>query len=252
MPAEQKTGSLYSHFAELRKVLIYSFLAVLAGTFVAYAFFMEPLMAIFLGPIKALDKQLVFISVGEGFITQLKVAVFAGTVMASPVILWQVIGFVAPALYEEEKRALDLLLVISTFLFASGVLLGYFLILGMGLRILLVTFSAGLTPMVSVSSYLSFVFWFLLPFGVIFEIPVIAYFLSRVGLISPQLLREKRKYVIFIMFVIAAVLTPPDVITQIFMAVPMLILYELSIWVSKWVVWKQKKKQVNTIEEPGL
>ncbi len=245
MTEELKSSSLYEHLEELRRVLLITLIAVLAGTVISYAFFREFLLDIILSPIQGLGENLVFIGVGEGFIAQLKVSLLGGFIISSPVILWQIINFISPALYKNEKRMLFVLLLFAVILFSSGVVFGYYYILGLGLRMLVVTLSGGLTPMISISSYISFVFWFLIPLGVIFQIPIIVYVLSKIGIITPQLLITKRKYVFFIMFLTAALLTPPDVVTQIFLALPMIILYELSIWLSKWVTWSNKKHLKN-------
>lgn len=244
MTDQLQEGSLYAHFEELRKVLIVSLVAVLVGTIISYVFLLDYLMDIFMAPINKLNKELVFIAVGEGFITQIKICIFGGILIASPVILRQIIGFIMPALYEHEKKYLFVITLLSIVLFISGISFGYLFIIGLGLKVLLVTFSAGLTPMISISSYVSFVFGFLIPFGIIFEIPMFALFLSKIGLITPELLIKKRKYVMFGMFFLAAILTPPDIITQVFLAMPMIILYEVSIVISKIVVKGQKKEQM--------
>lgn len=241
---QNKSGSLYSHLEDLRKMLIFSILALLGATIISYFFLLDYLMDIFLTPIGALDQQLVFIAVGEGFFTQLKLAILGGLLLSFPIVLWQILCFVTPALYSNEKRVLFCGLVASTILFILGISFAYNCLLGLGLKMFLVNFSAGFTPMVTVSSYLSFLIWFLLPFGLVFEIPVIAYFLSCLRIISPDLLISKRKYVIFGMFVLAAILTPPDIISQVLLALPMLALYELSIWISRLVFWSHKKKEI--------
>lgn len=245
MTEKLKNTSLYEHLEELRRVLLITIIAILVGTVISYAFFRQYLLEIILIPIQGLGENLVFIGVGEGFIAQLKVSLLGGIIISSPIVLWQIINFVSPALYKNEKKLLFVLLIFSIVLFSSGVVFGYYYILGLGLRMLIVTLSGGLTPMISISSYISFVFWFLIPLGLIFQIPIIVYVLSKIGLITPQLLVAKRKYVIFVMFLTAALLTPPDIVTQIFLALPMIVLYEMSIWLSKWVTWSNKKRQNN-------
>lgn len=242
MSAELKEASLYSHLEALRRLLLVSLLAVVVGSIISYAFLLDYIMNLFMAPMKNVGQKLVFLAVGEGFITQLKLAVFGGIVIASPVFLWQAISFVAPALYAHEKRVLFSTLLFATLLFLSGIVFSYTCLLVPGLTLFLVNFSAGLTPMVSVSSYVSFVCWFLLPFGFVFEIPVIVFCLSLLGLITPEFLIRKRKYLIFIMFIIAAILTPPDVITQVFLALPMILLYEIGIWIAKLTLWLKSKK----------
>lgn len=172
----------------------------------------------------------------------LKVALLAGAIIASPVILWQIIRFILPALYKHERRIFFCLIFSTIFLFIAGVAFGYFFVITLGLNALLFTFSGDLTPIISVSSYVDFVLCFLIPFGLVFEIPLIAYFLTKVGIINPVMLKEKRKYILLIILVLAAVLTPPDIISQVLLAVPMLLLYEISIKISA-VVYKRKLKK---------
>lgn len=240
------SSSLYEHLEGLRKVLLYSILTLVLGSVVSYLFFLPYLMKIFLTPINNLGIDLIFIGVAEGFIAQLKLAIFGGIILSSPFILWQIIAFISPALYKNEKKALYFLLVTSVLLFTSGIVFAYTCILRLGLKILLITLAANLTPMISISFYINFVFWFLIPFGLVFEIPVITYFLTKVGLITPELLITKRKYFIFGIFVLAAILTPPDIITQLMLAIPMVILYEISIFIAKGVSKAQKKRLAET------
>jgi sec-independent protein translocase protein TatC len=241
----EKTAPLTEHLEELRKVLIKSFIAILVGTVVSYGFLLDRIMEIVVGPLKKLGQELVFLGVTEGFFTQLKVAFFAGIILASPIVIWQILSFILPALYSHEKKMFFPLFFFGIVLFAGGIVFGYIFVLELGLRILLINFSGGLTPMISVSKYVSFVISFLLPFGIVFEIPIITYFLTKMGFVTPQYLRKNRRYVILIMFVIAAVLSPgPDVIAQLFLALPMIVLYEFSIIISAILYSKKQKAEM--------
>lgn len=229
----EKVGPFLEHLHELRRVLIISAIAVLAGTVISYAFYLDTFLNIIVSPLNKLGKELIFLGVTEGFMTQLKVAIFGGVLIASPVIMWQILGFIMPALYSHEKKVFLPLFLLAILLFVTGIAFGYIFVLELGLKVLLVDFSAGLTAMISVSKYVSFVIAFLLPFGFVFEIPLITYFLTRLGIVTPKFLREKRRFVVLGMFVLAAVLSPGgDVIAQLFLAIPMLILYEISIFIS--------------------
>jgi len=245
----EKTASLTEHLEDLRKVLIRSFIAIFIGTAVSYGLFKDIVMDIVVGPLHNLGQDLVFLSVTEGFFTQLKVAFFAGIILASPIIIWQILSFVLPALYSHERKIFFPLLFLGVLLFAGGIVFGYVFVLELGLRVLLINFSGGLTPMISVSKYVSFVISFLLPFGLVFEIPLVTYFLTKIGFVTPKFLRDKRKYVILIMFIIAAVLSPgPDIIAQLFLALPMVVLYEISIIISA-ILFRKKKKQLEEDDE---
>lgn len=233
---EEKKATLIQHLDELRRVLIICLAAIFIGTIISYSALREWISFFVFEPIHKLDKELVMIGVTEGLFTQLKIAFFGGLIISSPIILWQVLHFVLPALYKNERRVLWLALLFGTVLFITGILFGYLIVLDIGLSFLLNTFSAGLTPMISVSKYVSFFISFLLPFGLIFQIPLVSMILSIAGLITPEFLRKKRSYVIIGVFVVAAALSPgSDVVTQVFMALPMLFLYELSIFIS-WLL----------------
>lgn len=244
MRMDEKKGTLFEHLEELRKVIIFSLAVVVAGMLVCYGFFREELMWVVFKPFRSVGKDLVMIGVTEGIMTQLKIAFFGGIVLGSPVILWQGARFVLPALYSREKRFFWPFIFISTFLFVSGVLFGYFIVLEPALRLLLIDFAEGLTPMVSVGRYVSFVTSLLLPFGLIFQIPLVAYVLCRLGLITSTLLRRKRGYVLVTIFVLAAFLSPgSDVLTQVIMALPMIFLYEISILITMVLERKRRKNE---------
>lgn len=230
---DDKKKSILDHLEELRIVLIRSLLAIFSGTLLVYYFFLNKITALIIQPIQFLGKDLVIIGVAEGIMTQFKISFFGGIIAACPVILWQVISFVLPALYTHEKRVFFSILFSATALFCGGIAFAYFFVVDLVLQVLLIDFAQGLTPMLSIGRYISFFTGFLVSFGLVFQIPVITYFLTRLGLVTPVFLRDKRRYVLVLVFIIAAVLSPgPDVITQILLAVPMMVLYELSILIS--------------------
>lgn len=239
---DEKNAPILEHLNELRRVLIISIIALLIGTVVAYVFFLEDAMALIMDPINVLEVDLNFFQVAEGFLTQLKVALLAGCIIASPVILWQIIRFILPALYKHERKIFFVLIFSCILLFVSGISFGYFFVLRLGLKALLFTLSGDFIPVISAASYVSFVLSFLIPFGLVFEIPLFVYFLTKAGIVNPNMLRSKRKYMILIVLILAALLTPPDVISQLFLAMPMMLLYELSINISE-IVYKRKQKK---------
>jgi len=245
----EKVAPLTEHLEELRRVLIISFIAIFIGTAASYGLFRKQIMDIVVAPLNNLGQELIFLGVTEGFFTQLKVSFFSGIILASPIIIWQILKFVLPALYSHEKKVFFPLFLLGIILFAGGITFGYVFVLELGLKVLLINLSTGLTPMISVSKYVSFVISFLLPFGLVFEIPLITYFLTRMGFVTPQFLRDKRRYVILIMFIIAAVLSPgPDIVAQLFLALPMLVLYEISIIISS-LLYRKKQKELEDDEE---
>lgn len=239
---EQFTGTIFQHLEELRKVMLRSFLAIFLGTVLVYFFFLNKITGLIIHPVHLLGKDLVIIGVAEGIMTQIKISFFGGIVAASPVVLWQIISFILPALYTHEKRVFFSIFFSAVSLFCAGIAFAYIFVVDLVLKVLLLDFAMGLTPMLSISKYISFFSGFLISFGLVFQIPVVIFFLTWLGVVTPAFLRDKRRYVIVLTFIIAAVLSPgPDVITQIMMAVPMLILYELSIFISLLLTRKKKK-----------
>lgn len=238
---EKDTMSLVQHLEEFRKVIIISLAAIGIASIISFCY-IEQIMGIITRPLEAQGLKLVYIAVTEGIFMKFKIALIAGTVFAAPVIIWQILRFIVPALYPHEKRYLYRLVPISILLFVGGVVFAYYTIFPMAIFIL-IKLASEFEPMLTISKYISFTLSFLIPFGLIFEFPLVIYFLTKIGVITPDLLIRNRKYAIVISFILAAVLTPgPDPISQIIMAVPMLVLYEAGIIVSKVVAKKKAAK----------
>lgn len=234
--------NLYGHLEELRKVLLISIIALVIASCFVYAFYLDSLLSLITLPIAKLGLQPVIIGVTEGFFVRLKTAIFGGTLLAMPVIIWQVLRFVFPALYEHEKRIVLLLVSSGLILFLAGVIFSYYFILELALHLMLVEFSTGLSPMVSFEKYISFVIMLLLPFGLIFEIPVVTLVLTRIGILTSSFMKKNRKFVIMAAFILAALLTPPDALSQVILAVPMIVFYEISIIISKIAAPKKNEE----------
>jgi sec-independent protein translocase protein TatC len=232
---DEKKLTLMEHLEELRRRLIISLVALFLGMVFSFVFWQETIFYLLKAPLQQLGQELVLLSVTEGFMLQIKTAFIGGLVIASPVILWQLIAFVLPALYKKERKVFWSIFLSSLLLFVLGIVFAYKVVLVLGLKFLLVNFSGGLTPMISASRYLAFILTFLLPFGIAFEMPVATYILTKAGVLTSKKLRQKRRYVLLVIFILAALLTPPDVISQILLALPMLILYEISIFISFFV-----------------
>ena len=229
-----------SHLEDLRRVIVVSTIALIVATFASY-FYSDQLLALLQKPISDMDIKLVFIGVGEGFFAKIKVSLYAGFVFSFPIIVWQIWRFVVPALYPQERRYAMILVPVTVLLFICGVVFAYFTVFPIAIKFLL-TVAGELEPMISIGYYLSFCMSFLLPFGIVFEMPVVAMFLTRIGLITPQLMASKRKYALLIIFIVGAVLTPgPDPVSQLLMATPMYLLYEISIIISRFIKAKKKK-----------
>jgi len=220
------------HLEELRDRLIKSFIAVAIGFVICYGF-KEKLFAIITQPlISVMEKgdQLIFTGLPEAFFTYLKVAFLGGLILAGPVIIYQFWMFVAPGLYKNERRVMVPIVVLSTFFFIGGALFGYFIVFPWGFKFFLSFASESIKALPSMKEYLSFATKLLLAFGLVFELPIVITFLARLGLVTVPFLRENRKYAVLLFFVGAAMITPPDVVTQIMMAFPLMLLYEISIW----------------------
>jgi sec-independent protein translocase protein TatC len=232
----EKKLPLTAHLQELRKRLILSFIAVGAGFILCYAFAdsIFNILALPLLKVMPAGGSLIFTSVAEAFFTYMKVAFIAGLILASPFVLYQIWAFVAPGLYQKEKRYVVPFVLGGSIFFAMGILFGYYVAIPIGFKFLLGYATDFIKPMPSMKEYLSFSIKFLLAFGLVFEFPVVLVLLSRIGVIDAKMLARQRKYAILLIFVFAAVMTPPDLISQVLMALPLIGLYELSILLSKF------------------
>jgi sec-independent protein translocase protein TatC len=231
----EKKLPLTAHLQELRKRLILSFIAVGVGFVLCYSLkeMIFDLLARPLLQVMPSGSSLIFTSVAEAFFTYMKVAFMAGLILASPFILYQVWAFVAPGLYSKEKRYVIPFVFIGSLFLALGILFGYFIAIPFGFKFLLGYASDFIKPMPSMKEYLSFTIKFLLAFGLVFEFPVVLLLLSMIGVINAKMLARQRKYAILLIFIFAAVMTPPDIVSQLLMALPLIGLYELSILLSK-------------------
>lgn len=219
------------HLEELRHRLIVCFIAVAIGFAVCYGF-KEWLFQILVAPLADVmgeGDSLIFTGLPEAFFTYLKVAFLAGLMLAAPVIFYQFWMFVSPGLYRKERRLLLPIIFLSSLFFVGGALFGYFVVFPWGFKFFLGFATETIRPLPSMKEYLSFSSKMLIAFGLVFELPLVLTFMSRLGLVSVEFLKKNRKYALLLFFIGAAILTPPDVITQIMMALPLMLLYEVSI-----------------------
>jgi sec-independent protein translocase protein TatC len=229
-------ASFLDHLEELRIRLIRCFVAIGVGFIICYSF-KEDIFKILVRPlIKALPSEhsqhLIYTAPQEAFLVYMKVSFIAGIFLAMPVIIFEFWRFVAPGLYEHEKKYLFPIVIVSILFFGSGIAFGYFVALPFGFQFFTSFASEYVMPFISTREFLSFTMKLLFSFGLIFELPVVVFFLARLGIIQSETLKKYRRYAILVIFIVAAILTPPDAFSQIIMAIPLLVLYELSVWVA--------------------
>lgn len=234
-PATDLQMPFTSHLAELRSRLIKCCLAV-AAAFIGCFVVVEQIFALLAAPLRRLDISgltLIGTTVSEAFLTKIKISFAAAIIVALPVLLWQAWQFVAPGLYEHEKRYTRSFVFFGSLLFLAGATFCYVVVVELGLHFLLQRYEAiRVEPLIRVGDYLSLVSRLVLAFGLMFELPVIAFFLSRVGLIDHRLLIRQGRYAVVGMAILAAVLTPPDLISQVLLMIPLGLLYGISIGVA--------------------
>lgn len=224
-----KDISLLDHIEELRSRLLKCALCVLFCGGVVFHF-NETILGFLARPVG----KLVFIEPVEAFTTYIKVAFWGGLFLASPYCIFQIWRFVEAGLEPKEKRFVYVFLPASFLLFVTGVVFGFIVIISVGIRFLLSFGGNFMTPMISISKYVSFVGAMSLAFGVVFQLPLVMLFLTKVGLLRPLAFSSKRRYVIVAIFIASGILTPsPDVFSQLSMAIPLLFLYEIGIVLSK-------------------
>lgn len=248
MPEDEKLP-FTTHLEELRRRLIICFCAVGIGFVISYIF-SKKLFEILMQPLLAAmppEEKLIYTGLPEAFFTYLKVAFLAGVLLSVPVIIYQLWVFIAPGLYDREKRWVFPIVFLSSLFFLGGAFFGYFIVFPFGFKFFMGFASDYVKPLPAMKEYLGFSSKLLFAFGVVFELPLFVTFLAKLGIVDVQFLKAKRKYAILLFFVFASILTPPDVITQILMAGPLILLYEVGILGARVFGKKGAKKDV---EEP--
>ena len=226
---------LKPHIADLRKRLVISSLTVFVMFFVCFTFY-EPILQWMMVPVEAAlpkNSQMVAVEIQETFFTALKVAFFAGFIVSLPVIFWQLWLFLAPGLYDHEKKLVIPFVFFATLMFLSGSAFAYYIVVPVGFEFLINFGSTVVTVLPSIGKYVGFFTKLLIGFGIAFELPVITFFLAKIGLVDDRMLKDFFRYAIILIFVVSALLTPPDVISQLLMAAPLTLLYGVSIYIAK-------------------
>jgi len=248
-PDDQGNMSLISHLREIRNRIALSVLVLIVAFFVCFSI-IKPLANSMLEMGLESGFQYVYLAPSELLTSYFKLALILAVVVTSPVLIFQVWGFIAPALTRQEKRAVRPALVGGIVFFCLGATFSYLVALPFMIQFL-VNFSQSdfIHSSISVASYLDFMIGMLLTFGLVFEEPMLAFVLTSIGILTPDLLRKVRSYAIPLIFLLAAIITPPDIVSQFMVAVPMIVLYEFSILISAAVYRRRQRKEMQEDEE---
>ncbi len=253
--AEESSGtemSFFDHLEELRWRIVKALIGIVVGMAVCWIFIDFLMQQFFLHPVALLNQTL-----GEGqqpvhlqnlkpfgqLFLYMQVAMIGGIILSIPNILYQFWAFIAPGLMPKERRYIKAIVVFSSACFLGGIAFAYFTMLPAALRFFAGFGSSDIENNIAINEYMSFVVSLLLAAGVVFELPMVSWFLSKLGILTPAFMRKYRRHSIVVIFVLAAALTPgTDPVSQVLLAVPLLVLYEVSIWVSVWA-WRGRKKK---------
>jgi sec-independent protein translocase protein TatC len=237
-PDDDRLG-LLEHLAELRGVMIHSFVAALLATILCW-FWSGDLLDILIRPIR--DQGIYFTAPNEAFLTRLKISAVVGLFVVAPFIFFKIYGFILPGLYKSERRVVTPLLLATTALFYTGVAFAFLVVIPQVITFLLSFGTDVMEPLIGVGPYFNFVARLCLAFGLVFELPLLVLFLSVLGIVNPRMLLRTWRFAIIIIVAMSAMLTPPDVISQVMMAGPVLVLYLGSVLVSIAVTSRRKKE----------
>ena len=252
-----ENNSFTSHFVELRSRLLNSLIFIFVIFVISYIF-AEQIYNFLVEPYSRAvideggQRRLIFTALHETFITYIKVAFFSSIFIGSPVLLIQIYKFIAPGLYKNEKKALLPYLISTPILFLLGGLLVYYLVMPLAIKFFLSFETLGSNTTLpiqleaKVNEYLSLIMRLIFAFGISFQLPILLNLLARIGVVNSNYLKTRRRYVIVIIFAIAGILTPPDPITQVGLAIPLLLLYELSIFTVKFT---ERNKEKESLED---
>lgn len=236
--------SIVGHLDELRSRFIFTLITVLVVTLISF-FISEYLLNILNRPYLATGLKLNVFNLTEGFMLRLKASLIMGVLVGLPVIVYEIWKYIYPAIESGDRKFIAKSLIAAIFLFYGGLAFTYFLILPVGVQMFISFTPPEMTNTINATEYLRFILLCGLGMGLIFEMPIIIMILTKMGIVTPQFLITKRKYAIVLIWVIAAIITPsPDVLSQIIVGIPMMILYEISIIISKLIMIRKKKKEL--------
>lgn len=242
--------SLFEHLDELRKRIIYIAAVVFIAAIICFAY-VNGILAFLTAP--AGEMNLIYTTPAEAFMAQIRLAFTAGAVLTIPLTFYQVLAFIMPGLRRMEKRTIIPLIVFMNLLFFIGMAFSYYVVFPFALKFFLGFQTDSLQPLFTISRYISFVVSFLISFGAVFQVPVVFWFLGRLGLVSSAFLSRQRKFAVLIMAIVSAVITPPDIFSQLLMMAPLLALYEVGIFLVRLTEKgankrKRKKKRESEVQ----
>lgn len=226
---------LKPHIADLRKRLVISSITIVVMFFACFSFY-EPILEWMMAPVKhalPVGTSMIAVEIQETFFTAMKVAFFAAFILSLPVIFWQLWLFLAPGLYDHEKKLVIPFVFFATLMFLIGASFAYYIVVPIGFDFLIAFGSNVVNVLPSIGKYVGFFTKLMIGFGVAFELPVITFFLAKIGVVDDRMLKDFFRYAVVLIFILAAILTPPDVISQVLMALPLILLYGVSIYIAK-------------------
>lgn len=229
----QKDMTIFEHISELRKrlmiIVVFFILAVIVSFFLS-----QPLIRYLQASDFAQEMTMNAFRLTDPFKVFMEMTLYLAVVIILPVILYQLWAFISPGLYEKERKVTLSYIPVAVILFLAGIAFSYFILFPLILQFMMkLSSQMDINPVIGINEYFSFLFQITLPFGILFELPIVIMFLTRLGIITPMFLAKIRKYAYFFLVVLSAFITPPDVMSQIVVGVPLIILYEISIWISK-------------------
>ena len=236
---------LKPHIADLRKRLVISSITVVIMFFACFSFY-EPILEWMMAPVKhalPAGTSMIAVEIQETFFTAMKVAFFGGFIISLPVIFWQLWLFLAPGLYDHEKKLVVPFVFFATLMFLLGASFAYYIVVPIGFDFLIAFGNSVVSVLPSIGKYVGFFTKLMIGFGIAFELPVITFFLAKIGIVNDQMLKDFFRYAVVLIFIVSAILTPPDVISQVLMAAPLLILYGVSIYIAKVFNPAQKEEE---------
>lgn len=228
-----ESKSLALHLNELRQLIITVLILLFGGFIASLAFLTDKVLNIIERPLLSRNISIVYTTLTEVFVCKIELSIIIGAIITSPFILFLLWKFIKPALYQNEIRTFRVLFLVCLLLFVIGIAFAYFIVYGLLLEFFIMIGSGVGEPLFSIDKYVKFLFSFLIPFGIAFELPVIIYMLSKHGIVSYEILKSFRKYVLLFIVTISAILTPPDAMSQILLSIPLYLLYEIGVLVSK-------------------